>query len=83
MSQLPSRDFHAKIIDRGRGPELAGTRITVYQIVEYRRYGYTTPEIAAMLDISEDDVQILMNYIRDHAQEIEPEYERILSTSAS
>ena len=25
----------AKIIDRGRGPEIAGTRITVYTILEY------------------------------------------------
>ena len=25
----------AKIIDRGRGPEIAGTRITVYHVMDY------------------------------------------------
>jgi uncharacterized protein (DUF433 family) len=25
----------AKIIDRGRGPEIAGTRITVYDVLDF------------------------------------------------
>jgi uncharacterized protein (DUF433 family) len=28
------------IIDRGRGPEIAGTRITVYDIVDYLEEGW-------------------------------------------
>ena len=32
----------ATIIDRGRGPEIAGTRITVYDIWEYARLGHLT-----------------------------------------
>jgi uncharacterized protein (DUF433 family) len=27
--------LEAKIINRGRGPEIAGTRITVYDILDY------------------------------------------------
>ena len=29
----------ARIIDRGRGPEIEGTRITVYRIMDYVRDG--------------------------------------------
>ncbi len=29
--------MHAAIIDRGRGPEIAGTPITVYDIWDYRK----------------------------------------------
>ena len=31
--------LEAKIIDRGRGPELAGTRITVYDVLDYHKEG--------------------------------------------
>ena len=31
--------FEAKIIDRGRGPELEGTRITVYDVLDYHKTG--------------------------------------------
>ena len=29
--------LEAKIIDRGRGPEIAGTRITVYDVLDYHK----------------------------------------------
>jgi len=28
-----------KIINRGRGPEIEGTRITVYDVLDYRKHG--------------------------------------------
>lgn len=31
--------LEAKIIDRGRGPEVAGTRITVYDVLDYHKAG--------------------------------------------
>jgi uncharacterized protein (DUF433 family) len=32
--------MNATIIDRGRGPEIAGTRITVYDIWDYAKVGH-------------------------------------------
>ena len=40
------------IIDRGRGPEIAGTRITVYDIVDYLEEGWHPTAIAAFFRIS-------------------------------
>ena len=31
--------LEAKIVDRGRGPEFAGTRITVYDVLDYHKTG--------------------------------------------
>ena len=38
--------LEAKIIDRGRGPEIAGTRITVYDILDYYDSGWHRDLIA-------------------------------------
>jgi len=32
---LGEHTMSAKIIDRGRGPEIEGTRITVYDVMDY------------------------------------------------
>jgi hypothetical protein len=38
----------AKIIDCGRGPEIEGTRITVYDVVEYLQEGWHYDQIAGL-----------------------------------
>ena len=40
------------IVNRGRGPEIAGTRITVYDILDYTRVGHHHTYIAAILGLS-------------------------------
>ena len=69
----------ARIVDRGDGPKIAGTRITVYTVLEYLRAGRTRDWIAAMLNLSSGQVQAAMNYIRDHEKEVNAQYERILA----
>ena len=68
----------ARIINRGRGPELEGTRITVYCIMDYVRAGDSPARIAQELDLTEEQVQEALNYIDAHRDEIEAEYEAIL-----
>jgi len=50
--------MHAAIIDRGRGPEIAGTRITVYDILDYLNEGRHHTAIAMALRISSAQVQV-------------------------
>jgi uncharacterized protein (DUF433 family) len=68
----------ARIIDRGRGPELEGTRITVYCIMDYLRVGDHPTQIAQDLALSEEQVQEAIAYINAHRDEVEPAYEAIL-----
>ena len=39
----------ARIINRGRGPEIEGTRITVYDVLEYYDDGWHRDIIACLL----------------------------------
>lgn len=71
----------AKIMDRGRGPELVGTRITVYRIMDYLIVPgeYTPEEIASELQITPAQVHAAIDYIAGHRPQIEAEYAEIMS----
>ena len=68
-----------RIVDRGDGPKIAGTRITVYTVLEYLRAGRTRDWIAAMLNLSSQQVQAAIDYIDAHSEAVEAEYDRILA----
>jgi uncharacterized protein (DUF433 family) len=67
-----------RIIDRGDGPKIEGTRITVYTVLDYVRAGRTRDWIAAMLNLSSDQVQVAMDYIRDHDAQVKADYDTIM-----
>jgi uncharacterized protein (DUF433 family) len=69
----------ARIIDRGRGPEVEGTRVTVYRIMDYLEEESTPERIGAELDLSDEQVQAAIAYIATHRDEVEDEYRRILA----
>ena len=66
------------IIDRGRGPELKGTRVTVYCVMDYVRAGDLPSQIAEDLELSMEQVQAALEYISAHRDEVEAQYEAIL-----
>ena len=68
---------HNAIIDRGRGPELAGTRITVFDILHYHDAGWQASSIAIMLGISTDQVEAALQHVSEHEAEIRATQRRI------
>jgi uncharacterized protein (DUF433 family) len=68
----------ARIIDRGRGPEVAGTRVTVYRIMDFVREGSSAADIAAELHLTEEQVRVALDYIAVHRRIVEAEYTKIL-----
>jgi uncharacterized protein (DUF433 family) len=68
----------ARIIDRGRGPEVEGTRVTVYRIMDYLREESPLERIAAELDLADEQVQAALAYIAAHRDKVEDEYQRIV-----
>ena len=68
----------AKIINRGRGPEIAGTRITVYDVMDYYKDGWHRDQIAVLFRLSSRDIQAAIDYIESHREEVEVEYQKIL-----
>jgi len=66
MTQISTR-----IIDRGRGPELEGTRVTIYRIMDFVRDDTAPEEIARELELSADQVAMALPYIAAHRDEVE------------
>ena len=66
------------IHDRGRGPEIKGTRITVYAILDYLLVAWSPERIAAMFRLSVPQVEAAIEYIRYHTLEVMRDYVKIL-----
>lgn len=76
-----------EIHDRGRGPELKGTRITVYDIIPYRLRGYTTEAVAEVLrpgypDLTAGHIDALFRYMDEHHEEVMAVHRRIEERNA-
>jgi uncharacterized protein (DUF433 family) len=69
----------AKIIDRGRGPEIEGIRITVYDVMDYLQEGWRYDQIAGLFRLSPDDIQAAIAYIEVHKEEVMADYQQILA----
>jgi uncharacterized protein (DUF433 family) len=68
----------AEIINRGRGPEIKGARITVYDVFDYANAGWHRDRIAALFRLSSRDIQADLDYIEEHREEVMANYEIIL-----
>ena len=75
--------YSTEIIDRGRGPEIAGTRITVYDVLDYHKHGDHHSVIAATLGISSEQVLSALAFIEGNREQVAADYERILRRHAA
>jgi uncharacterized protein (DUF433 family) len=70
------------IIERGRGPEIAGTRITVYDILDYTIENWHPNSIALLFNLSTEQVLAAIRYIEAHKDEVMADYQIILDRCA-
>lgn len=54
---------HAAVIRTGRGLTLAGTRITLYAIMDYLELDWPLKLIRDRLNLSDEQIAAAMNYI--------------------
>jgi uncharacterized protein (DUF433 family) len=60
-----------QIVDHGRGPQLSSRRITVQDFLPYCRDGASNDEIRRWIpSLTDDEIAILKDYIRDHNEEV-------------
>lgn len=67
-----------RIVDRGRGPEIEGTRITVFDVMDYLAAGWSADRIAPLFCVLPEQVQAAIDYVQQHRVELEPEYQQII-----
>jgi uncharacterized protein (DUF433 family) len=76
---FPTVAREAKIINIGRGPQIAGSRITVYDVMDYLNDpDWNRESIALLFRLSSSQIQAAIDYIEGHRPEVEAEYQRII-----
>lgn len=71
------------IVRTERGLTLAGTRITLYDILGYLHAAWPTSLIQHWLNITPMQLQAALDYIATHREPLESEYQTILEHAAS
>jgi len=67
-----------RIVNQGDGPKIEGTRITVYDVLEYLTKGRSREWIALTLGLSSCQVQTAIDYIHQHEAEVHAAYGLIM-----
>lgn len=68
----------AVILRTERGLTIAGTRITLYDVMDYLTEKYPRKFIRAMLNLTDKQVDAALSYIDAHRDEVEAEYQTVL-----
>jgi uncharacterized protein (DUF433 family) len=73
----------AQIIRTERGLTIDGTRITLYDLMDYVTKDWPPEEIRAWYpQLSDEQFQVAMEYIAAHRDEVEAEYQIVLQQAA-
>ena len=71
------------IVDKGRGPQLSTSRITVQDLVPYFQLDYSYDEIRQIMPtLSVAEIQAVERYVDEHREEVMEEDRRIRERSA-
>lgn len=66
------------IVRTERGLTISGTRITLYDVMDYVRAGWSAERIAGVLTLPRTRVDDALRYIAAHRVEVDAEYESVL-----
>ena len=66
------------VIRTSRGLSIAGTRITLYSIMDYLKAGWPTELIRDRLNLTDEQIVDVLDYIEAHREEMEAEYALVL-----
>ncbi len=66
------------VIRNSRGLSIAGTRITLYNVMDYIKADWPPKLIRDRLNLTDKQISDVMEYIKTHRQEVEAEYQIVL-----
>ena len=70
------------IIERGRGPEIAESRITVYDVLVETGWGSTSEQLARDWQLTVPQIELALRYIAEHREEVERNWAAIKARNA-
>jgi len=68
----------AGIIRTERGLTIAGTRITLYDVMDYVVGQYPPTFIQGLFELTEEQLNAALSYIEAHRPEVEAEYQQVI-----
>src|SRR5215510_5836738 len=66
------------VVRTSRGLSIAGTRITLYSIMDYVTAGWPAKLIGDRLNLMDQQITDALAYIAEHRLEVETEYQQVL-----
>ena len=72
------RNEQTSIIRTERGLAIAGTRITIYDIMDYVTAQYPPKFIRGLFDLTEEQINAALAYIEANRADVEAEYQMVL-----
>ncbi len=75
----PPSNGQLAIIRTERGLIIAGTRITLYDVMDYVTAQYPPKFIRSLFDLTEEQINAALSYIETHRAEVEAEYQLVLN----
>jgi uncharacterized protein (DUF433 family) len=67
------------VVRTERGLTIAGTRITLYQIMDSLKAGYPPEEVRDDFGLTIRQMNEVMDYIETHGEEFEKEYQQVIA----
>jgi uncharacterized protein (DUF433 family) len=67
------------VVRTTRGLSIAGTRITLYHVMDYLQADQSPEVIRDCLNLTEQQIADVMTYIEEHRAEVEAEYQQVLA----
>ncbi len=81
MGMTSAVNEQSLIIRTERGLTIGGTRITLYDVMDYTTENYPPKFIRAMLDLTDEQMAAALSYIESYRTEVEAEYQLVLKES--
>lgn len=76
----PISDKQATIIRTERGLTISGTRLTLYDVMDFLKAEYSPKLIRNKFNLTDDQINAAMSYIEANRAQIETEYQQVLQT---
>lgn len=75
---VQATDKQGAIIRTERGLSIAGTRITLYDVMDYVTAQYPPHFIQGLFDLTDEQISAALSYIEANRAEVEAEYQRVV-----
>ena len=78
----PVSDKQATIVRTERGLTISGTRLTLYDVMDFLKAEYSPKLIRNKFNLTDDQINAALSYIEANRDRLETEYQQVLQTRA-